>query len=173
MLGGIVLNLKSGIKKKLAAVVIVIFFFLQLAFLVAEDIQNDNISIKEGLIQKIYMQCIKLYNPFLMYVDSDWEQRNIQEKVWYCLQKNIPVEQYTRANYSEETVSAYMQGNNIQQESGEKEEPDNFPQSDQTAFHETTADETVIGETVVRETSSDTDNANTCLLYTSPSPRDS
>ena len=161
MLGGIGLNLKSGIKKKLAAVVIVIFFFLQLAFLVAEDIQNDNISIKEGLIQKIYMQCIKLYNPFLMYVDSDWEQRNIQEKVWYCLQKNIPVEQYTRANFSEEAVSAYMQGNNIQQESGEKEEPNNFPQSDQTAFHETTADETVIGETVVRETSSDTDNANT------------
>lgn len=77
----------------------------------AEEIRNENMSIVEGVYHKMYIQCMKVYNPCLMYMDSDWENGEISEKVWYFLWKSIPVEQYTRENYAEEgAINAYMQG---------------------------------------------------------------
>ena len=111
------MNLRIRIKKRLVVSIILLFFFLQLFCKAVRDIQAGEHSLGEGLYEQMLIQCVKLYNPFWLYMDSDWEKRDINEWAWHILWKNVPIEQYARENDLElATVREYMQEQETPQE---------------------------------------------------------
>lgn len=136
------MNLKIRIKKRLVVSAILLFFFLQLVFKAVGDIRNDEVSVAEGLYEKMLLQCVKLYNPFWLYMDSDWEKRDMNEKIWYSLWKNVPIEQYVRENYSDmEVVNEHMQ----------EEEPDTSSTVELAEANEITETMDFLQEAVISE----------------------
>lgn len=105
------MSLRIRIKKRLVIAALLIFFCLWLMAKAARDVRENDISVIKSAYDQMLVQSMKLYNPFLMYIDSDWEKRDISEKVWYSLWQNIPVGQYVMENYENTSlVSEYMQG---------------------------------------------------------------
>lgn len=102
--------MKIRIKKRLVVSAILLFFFLQLFSRAVRDIRDGEQPVGAGLYEKMLIQCVRLYNPFWLYMDSDWEERNINEWAWHVLWKNVPIEQYARENDMElAAVREYMQ----------------------------------------------------------------
>lgn len=102
--------MKIRIKKRLVVSAILLFFFLQLFSRAVRDIRDGEQPVGAGLYEKMLIQCVRLYNPFWLYMDSDWEERNINEWAWHVLWKNVPIEQYARENDMElAAVQEYMQ----------------------------------------------------------------
>lgn len=118
--------MRIGIKKRLVVSAILLFFFLQLFFRAVRDIRDGERSVGAELYEEMLIQCVRLYNPFWLYMDSDWEQRNIKEWAWHVLWKNVPIEQYARENDLElAAVREHMQG--------QPQEPTELVQGNQAA----------------------------------------
>ncbi|MCM1184832.1 MAG: stage II sporulation protein P [Roseburia sp.] len=141
------MNLRIRVKKRLVVSVILLFFFLQLFFKAVRDIRDGDRSLGEGLYEQMLIQCVRLYNPFRLYMDSDWEKRDANEWAWYILWKNVPIEQYARENDLElATVREYMQEQETVQKPIQPEEAPADAEPEETTVTPDLLQEAVISE---------------------------
>ncbi len=110
--------MKLKIKKRILLSSLILILFIQLLFKATEDIEINKINIQDKMQEKVFKMCLKISNPFMVYIDGEWEKKDIYEKVWYDLSEQIPLKQYIKKYKNEnEYITEYLQSenDNIQQ----------------------------------------------------------
>lgn len=101
----------AKIKKRLALSAILLLFCIGLVVKTKQEFDKNDTSVIKTIYDQMLIQGMKMYNPFLTYIDSDWKKRSIEEIVWNNVWRIIPTEKYMLKKYEDEMlVSEYMQG---------------------------------------------------------------
>ncbi len=98
-------------KKRLAVSMFLLFLCIGLAVKVKQEFAKNDTSVIKIIYDGTLTHGMKMYNPFLTYIDSDWQKREPVEIIWNRVWRMLPVEQYLVKEYENEMlVSEYMQG---------------------------------------------------------------
>ena len=101
----------AKIKKRLAVSAILLLLCIGLVVKTKQEFDKSDTSVIKTIYDQMLIQGMKMYNPFLAYIDSDWKKRSIEEVVWNNVWRIIPTEKYMLKKYEDEMlVSEYMQG---------------------------------------------------------------
>ena len=105
------MSLKIKSKKKFVITLILSVFCLWFAVKTSNDFGENEVSLIKSAYDRMLAGGMKMYSPFLVYMDSDWKGGGIYETVWYGIWHSIPTAQFVMENYENKyLVSEYMQG---------------------------------------------------------------
>lgn len=100
-------------KKKPVLAVAFAIISLNLMIKAACDIINPDLGISQQFFKTLLEKGTILYNPFMVYSDSDWEKRDSSGRIWDEIWKNISILQITDDDFKENVyLCEYLQNKN-------------------------------------------------------------
>ncbi len=98
-------------KRRLAASMCLLLICIGLVVKTVQELDKNDTPVIKIIYDEMLFQGMKMYNPFLAYIDSDWKKREPAEAIWNEVWRMLPLEQYLVKEYEKELlVSEYMQG---------------------------------------------------------------
>ena len=67
----------AKIKKRLAVSAILLLLCIGLVVKTKQEFNKNDTSVIKTIYDQMLIQGMKMYNPFLAYIDSDWKKRSI------------------------------------------------------------------------------------------------
>lgn len=97
-------------KKRLILAAAFAILALNLILRVRADLYSSDLGISQRLFRTSLDRGILLYNPFVLYADSEWEKSDISGRLWDKIWKNLPLAEIVEDDFKEsEYMCEYLQ----------------------------------------------------------------